>query len=342
MKKQKNILRCMYWALPCAMLFAGCENGTDGENTEPVELQINPVVATTRSAIQEASSMTEVAVYATGGNDYTTEKNNNYAKYAYSGGSWNNNETDKIFLTNAAATIYGYYPATNRYNETDKTISVTLVEGDATTTITAVDNASSSSTTIASATAEVDCMWATPVNNVSNAAGKSSVKLTMQHALSMVSFRVYKDASYKGAGSLTQFIVENAAGKSMLSKGTSPKMNITNGIITPGTARNAKYTRSIQGGYTLVADKDASKKFSFLVLPINESIGNDNIQATFTVDGADYPVNLKAPTATGTDGKWLAGNNNLYTVKLGGTDLEVTTVEVTKWSEVAGDDLEIK
>ena len=339
MKKQKNILRCMYWALPCALLLAGCDNGISQENAEPVELQINPVVATTRSAIQEASAMDKVAVYATG-DDYTTEKSNNYAVYTYSGGNWSNNDTsNKIFLTNKPAVIYGYYPTTEKYNDTDKTISVTILEGDAsTTTITAVDNATG--TAIASAAGEVDCMWATSVSDVSNAANKNKVKLQMKHALSMVSFRVYKDASYKGAGSLTKFIVENAAGKNTLSKGTSPKMKITDGTITPGTAQNAKYTRTING-YTMTSTSADSKKFSILVLPTTTTIGNDNIQATFTVDGADYSVNLKAPTVSGTDGKWLAGNNNLYTVKLGGTEPEVT-VEVTKWSEIAGGDLEIK
>lgn len=337
MNKQKNILRYMYWALPCAMLFAGCENGISQENTEPVELQVNPMVATTRSAIQEATSMANVAVYATG-TDYTSDKSNNYAVYTYSGGNWSNSATDKIFLTNEKATIYGYYPTDARYNA-DLNISVTLLEGTEATIITAVENATG--TAIASATSEVDCMWATPVSDVSNAANKNKVSLKMNHALSMVSFRVYKDASYKGPGSLTKFIVENAASKNMLSKGTKPKMKITDGTITPGTTQNAKYTRTIQSGYTLPSISTDSKKFSILVLPTDVSIGDDNIKVTFTVDGADYSVNLKAPTASGTNGKWLAGNNNLYTVKLGGTEPEVT-VDVTKWTEIAGGDLEIK
>ena len=340
MRKEKNKLRCMYWALPCALLLAGCDNGISQENAEPVELQINPVVATTRSAIQEASAMDKVAVYATGTGTTDYADGNNYAVYTYGAGSWSNSDASKtIFLTNAKATIYGYYPTTEKYNDADKTISITVLEGDATTTITAVENATG--TAIASATGEVDYMWATSVSDVSNATNKNKVKLQMNHALSMVSFRVYKDASYRGAGILTKFIVENADGKSMLSKGTSPTMKITDGTITPGNAQNAKYTRTIKDGYKMTSTSTDSKKFSILVLPITESIGSDNIKATFTVDGADYSVNLKAPTVSGTDGKWLAGNNNLYTVKLGGTEPEVT-VAVTGWSEVAGGDLEIK
>lgn len=335
MKKQKNTFRCAYWALSGMLLLAGCESETSGN--EPVELQITPVVAWTRSAIQAATGMTTVAVYATG-DDYTDAKSNNYAVYTNNGTNWENTgaSESKIYLTNALATVYGYYPTTERH-ATDLNIPITLLEGDANTTITVVDNATG--TAIASASKEVDCMWATTVNDVSNAAGKSNVNLKMNHALSMVSFRVCKDATYSGTGKLTKFIVENAQGKSMLSKGTNPKMKITDGTITPGAAQDAKYTRTIQDGYTMTSTSTDSKKFSILVLPIATSIGNDNIKATFTVDGADYSVNLKAPS--GTDGKWLPGNNNLYTVTLGGTELEVT-VDVTPWSEVVGGDLEIK
>ena len=325
----------MYWALPCMILLAGCEFGDseDGENTEPVELQVSPVVATTRSAIQAATEMTNVAIYATG-TDYAD--GNNYAIYTNGSGTWSNNTSNKIFLTNTAATIYGYYPTTTKYDG-DLNIPISLLEGDGSTAITVAENATG--TAIASATGEVDCMWATPVANVTNKAN-NNVTLTMKHALSMVSFRVYKADTYKGTGSLTKFIVSNAQGKSVLSKGTSPKMKITDGAITPGTAQNATYTRTIQSGYTLPTTAADSKKFSILVLPIATSIGNNNIKATFTVDGADYSVNLTAPSEN--SGAWIAGSNHLYTVKLGGTDVVITTVTVTPWTEVAGGNLEIK
>lgn len=330
MKKQKNIFRNLYWVLPCILLLSGCENETS--DNEPVELHISPVVAWTRSAVQEATGMDKVAIYATG-TDYTD--GNNYAIYTRTNNSWGNSGTDKIFLTNAAASIYGYYPTTTKH--TNSTIPVTLLEGDESTTITAVDNATG--TAIASASNEVDCMWATPVTNVTNKSG-NGVTLTMKHALAMVSFRVYKADSYKGAGSLTKFVVSNVSTGTTLSKGTSPTMNITTGAITAGNAVAATYTRTIASGYTLGTTDRDSKKFSFLVLPVDASIGNDKIKATFKVDGADYSVNLTEPGTNG--GKWLAGSNHLYTVKLGGTEVEVTTVTVTPWTEVAGGNLDIK
>lgn len=119
-------------------------------------------------------------------------------------------------------------------------------------------------------------------------------------------------------------------------------MNITTGAINEGVAKQAVYTRTITD-YTLASTANDSKKFSILVLPTASAIGNSNIKATFTIDGADYPVNLTQPKAEGTDGKWKAGYNNLYTVKMGGTDLTITTVTVTPWEEKPIDgDLDIK
>ncbi len=342
MKRLSNNLWHLSLALPCMMLAMGCEQ--EAENNEPVELQIAPVVAVTRSAIeggtQNNNKMQSVAVYATG-TDYTAEKSNNYAIYTQSSGTWTNNNTEKIYLTNEAATIYAYYPTDTRYDANLK-IPVTLLEGTEATTITAVDNAGQSSTAIASADGEVDCMWATSVGSVTNKSNQSNgVTLSMNHALSMVSFRVCKGDTYKGSGVLTKIVMKdiNSSGTT-LDKGTNPMMEITTGNITTGAAQDATYTRTIQNSYTLPTAANDAKKFSILVLPTTASIGSDKIEATFTIDNADYSVKLTAPSDN--EGKWLAGKNNLYTINLSGTGLAIQKVEVAAWQEVAGGTLEIK
>lgn len=335
MNKRMNNFRCLLLALPGMMLMAGCDKSAspEQENNEPVELQITPTVALTRSAVQEAAGLDKVAVYATG-LDYTA--GNNYAVYTNKTSSWANEGSESIYLTNADATIYGYYPTTKKYDESAKTISITVKETDA---ITAIDN--STGTAIASALGEVDYMYATPVSPVNNKSG-NNVTLEMKHALSMVSFRVYKNTDYKGPGNLTKVVMENVDAGTTLSKGTSPTMNITTGAITEGNPQKVVYTRTISG-YQLTSTANDSKKFSILVLPTSSVIGNSNIKATFTIDDADYFVNLTQPTAAGTDGKWKPGYNNLYTVKMGGTDLTITTVTVAEWKETAvSGDLEIK
>lgn len=332
-----NNFCCLLLALPGMLLMAGCDKSAspEQENNEPVELQIAPMVALTRSAVQDVSGLDEVAVYATGSNDYAA--GNNYAVYTKENNNWTNKGTDHIYLTNADATIYGYYPTTAQFDASAQTIPVTVLEGTDATTITAIAN--SSDKAIASASGEIDYMYATKVSSINNKS-VGPVTLAMNHALSMVSFRVYKNTDYKGPGYLTKVVMENVGAGTTLSKGTSPTMNITTGEITEGTAQKAVYTRTISS-YTLTSTANDSKKFSILVLPTSSAISN--IKATFTIDGADYSVNLTQPKAEGTDGKWKPGYNNLYTVKMGGTDLTITTVTVAEWKEtpVSGD-LDIK
>lgn len=327
------------------LLTAGCgddQNTGTAENNDPVELRISPRVTLTRGVVDGTAFAdgTTVAVYAEG-TDYTADKNNNYAKYKYSSSTWKSDGSDKIYLTNAEATIYAYYPTTTQYNPTNLTIPVTLLEAES--EIIAVNNITG--TSIAAAAGEVDCMYATPVPSVTNKSNKTTpVPLIMKHALSMVSFRVYKAADYEGTGKLTKIVLKNVdAAGTTLSKGTNPTMNIKTGAITEGTSTPATYTRTIKDGYTLEATTNGTgaNKFSIMVLPISTSIGNDKIQATFTIDGAEYTVKLTAPSDN--SGAWLAGKNHLYTVKLSGTELSLGTITVTQWEEVVGNaNLEIK
>lgn len=322
-----------YFALPCLLLVAAsCSSEiTVTENEGPVELQITPSVALTRSAVNASSGMDKVAVYATG-TDYTDAKSNNYAVYTNKTSSWDNEGSSHIYLTNAEATVYAYYPTETQYTTSSLTIPVTLLP-------TADIAAASDATTVATATGEKDYMYAISAT-ADNTSAKKQVTLTMNHVLSMVSFRVLKAATYKGPGSLTKIVVKDVnTGGSTLSTGASPTMKITDGTLTQGAAQDATYTRTITSGYTLTAAEGTSKKFGMLVLPITSSIGTDNIEATFTVDGADYSVKLPAPSEN--SGQWKAGSNQLYTITLKGTELSVT-VEVTPWKDVTGGALDIQ
>ncbi|MCD8080853.1 MAG: fimbrillin family protein [Bacteroides sp.] len=339
MKRLNNNFWHLSLALPCMLLAVGCDNNTtpEVESNEPIELQINPTVALTRGVIQGGSGNgfttagTTVAVYATG-DDYTSS--NNYAVYTLQdGGGWSNvaSDNNKIFLTSKAATIYAYYPTDNKY-DADSKISVTTLEGDENTAITVVDNG------IAFATGETDYMYATAVSDVTNKSN-NSVTLAMKHALAMITFCVKKDASYAGTGSLTNIKLEDANGDgTTLGKGDNSglKMDITTGAIT-GTLVDATYKRKITNGYTLTTS--AGKKFSILVLPTAASIGSQNIKATFTIDQANYEVYLTAPTNTDSNksGFLLAGSNYLYTVKLSGTGLAISAVNVTAWTDTTVD-----
>lgn len=347
--------------------------------------------------------MQNIAVYAQSTETNTDAKKNNYAIYTQSGGSWTNNGVDKILLSSEDATVYAYYPAykpgTNGEYTTNEalkvtgdasvssTIPLTVYEGGKGTegdyTITPRDNAektwqSSSwkdnATTdnkklIAAAPGEVDYMWATSSpTQVDNGRGSGAkgvnAALTMNHALALISFRIYNDGTYKNVGKLTNIKLENNNGGTTLSKSNGHTMNISTGVIANGSAQAATYTRVVSD-YTLITVADAasatavaktggagyepnaaaaaaSKKLSMLVLPA-ATVNANSVKATFTIDGADYDVNLSQPAETGGQRPWVQGKNYLYTVKLSGSTLSITTVTVTDWTEekVTGD-LEIK
>lgn len=219
---------------------------------------------------------------------------------------------------------------------------------------------------IISAPGEVDYMWAEDANKAGNAATASNgkkesgtpvtnaneVSLKMKHALAMVSFRIYNDGHYTNAGSLTKIILSNKAGEG-LSKGTNPTMKISDGTIVENTAVSATYSRFIDGGYNIVkvgttpsatvatteqGAKDGSKKFSILVLPTSTADAA-NIEATFTIDGAEYTVALGG---SGDKVDWKKGTNNIYTVKLSGQELSLASVTVEGWSAGNNKDLGVK
>ena len=96
-------------------------------------------------------------------------------------------------------------------------------------------------------------------------------------------------------------------------------------------------------GKTLAKEK--SKKFGILVLP-DEMAGSSgtagadksSVNVVLTIDGVDYTTALPNTGAT-----WVQGKNYLYTLKLSGAGLSVTSVTIADWTtETAGSDLEIK
>lgn len=125
-------------------------------------------------------------------------------------------------------------------------------------------------------------------------------------------------------------------------------MKIKDGTITPGSSPAAvTYTRDI-ANYTLpkATSSDASaattaknnaRKASILVLP-ESTVDKSTVEATLTIDNQDYKVALP-----GSGSKWDAGKNYLYTVKLSGSELVISSVTVTEWTTVVSDaSLDIK
>ena len=357
-----------------ATLSAGSRSNEDApynpnDDPDAVELEITAGVALTRSAINKGTDDTNfksIAVYAVG--PTTSYGNtNNYALYTKNG-TWASS-TDKIYLTSETATIYGYHPAYTpgaggemaasgtalklTTVAENSTIPVTVFPGtsdskDTNNTIPTTDNASG--TTILSAPGEVDYMWAEDADNNGNPAtasnGKAagspdaSVALKMKHAMAMVSFRIYNDGTYANTGKLTKIVLKNKS-NTALSQGSNPVMAIKDGTITSNAEKTVTFTRFIGDGYTLKkqggsglagadAAKDASSKFSILVLPHNGA--KNTIQVEFTIDNTVYAVDL---AATSDAVNWAKGTNTLYTAKLSGKELTLSSITVEGWGNGA-------
>lgn len=358
MKQQK--LQISYLLL-AALLGTSCSNENDPitpiDKTDAVELGITAGVSLTKSAVTTWGSGDKIAVFATG-TDYTAVKNNDNAIYTYGGSSWGNSGTTKIYLTHEVATIYAYYPSTltKPTNTDDPVVAINVFEGNGTSDDSKYPAlASLDASTLITAPGEVDYMWAEDADHAKSQAQASNgkkntsvddaVKLNMKHGLAMVSFSIYNDKTYTGASKLTKIVLKNDDGGSVLSKGTSsPTMALKDGTITESYAA-ATYTRGFQdaAGYVIPEAKDAAKKFSILVLPDNSSataFDKTKVQVVFTIDGADYPVALTAPSSD--SGKWLAGNNYLYTAKLSGKELSITSVSIAGWTDKTGGELGVK
>lgn len=255
------------------------------------------------------------------------------------------------------------YPALSTLNNADKTWN----SSDWTT-----ENTNKSK--IISAPGEVDYMWGVKsdqenslatANNGKNSGPGAEVSLKMKHALSMISFLIYNDGTYNNTGALTKIVLRNKDSNTDLTTGigdgsAKPTMKISNGDITlgAGTPEAATYIRTFTdaAGYKIMkvvagsndqtnryasseqATKDASAKFSILVLPTT-SAKKANIEAVFTIDNVDYSV----PLATGGEEtvSWVKGTNNLYTVKLSGKELSITNVTVAAWTAATGGDLNV-
>lgn len=320
-----------------------------------------------------------------GEDPYTNAKSNNYALYTYSTtgtAGWKSGENKKIYLTSEVAKIYAYYPAYQPGTNQELATTTALVLSDNTATdnstipvtvfagttddahrdypSTLIDNSETTNTNkakINSAKGEIDYMWAdqgssetnwiTASNTKKETSIDASVDLTMKHALTLVSFRIYNDGTYKNKGVLSKIQLKDVPNQANTGSDAIATMNINTGTLTvhANTTSAATYVREFSSNYTLkvqgsggltdeTATKNASYRFSILALPITNQALN-NTKAIFTIDGADYEVAL-ADNATGVT--WEQGKENIYTVKLSGKELSIGTVTVADWGTGTGND----
>lgn len=295
-----------------AMLFTACT--MDDTCDSPYStLQVDIHTQTTKAPVNQFEKDATIGMFVTAGElgeNYDGVSTNSNVKSTFDGSKWN--VAPAVYLSNADATIFAYYPyiATTQGEEATPANEAT-VDGKALP----VEHVS-----------QTDYMYGThsadqkAINN-----SNEKVKLTMNHALALVHFKINK-SNYTGHSVLNKIEILNSP-----SAGT---LDCKTGIITNTEgAYETAFLEFEEGSQVLPKNEEGATplEFEILVLPVDNSELTNKIQFSFTVDGKVYTYNIKETT------KFARGTKNTYNITLVGTELVVDAVVITPWDEETGE-----
>lgn len=258
-------------------------------------------------------------------------------EYTFMGGDeWTS--AASYILSSAKAKVYAYYPfaSIGDNNQIFYTVPIS-VESDALIT-----------------SDTQDYMYATPVVTSEEAVSstKNTIVLTMNHALAQVSILVYKE-NYNGAGNLTGFSIEDAdlSNHIIVNKAIDNDliMDIRDGLITGGEKGKISRTLPVPvilqnsssdplfPAINIIDLKNQVNTFGVttIVVPTSEIFPGE-LKFSFVIDGNTYNINNAANVT------FEKGKQYIYKVKLAGTSLTVSSVTITEWEPVSGEDMVIQ
>lgn len=187
-----------------------------------------------------------------------------------------------------------------------------------------------------------------------------SINLSMQHALSMVSFRVYDGGNLGDAGKvqLTKFKIADNGGQFVNT--TAGTMQIADGTLALGSTDGNMTVERTVSNYTLVQQiptgtetentfieqngvtgGSVSKIVSAIVYPTDFSTPGSSLKLTVTLTdtskgepgtSTDYSVTIPARN-------WEKNQNYLYTLSAGRNKLNIVSVDVQEWTVVNAGEL---
>ena len=296
--------------------FWGCSNDKDfggleniGWNEKP--LQITTRILTTKSTnfIQEFKEGSMLGLQITSGtvddlyNGISTYKNVSVKAYRVNGKiRWQ--QSPEVILDSNEATIYAYYPYQEDINFNARQIPVKLAPN---------------------ALETDDYMYGT------HAIGQKAVNstsplvlLSMNHALSLISFQLNLSKGKTGAFIISSVQIGNKpGGTTLVSEGT---LDITTGDIIGSTARStsASTVLSLTNPVTLINEKYCDP-MRLMVIPPSGTIGTGDVETLFTINGETYKFDIPANT------QWEKGKKYLYKLSFNGRSLQLRDVSITDW-----------
>lgn len=333
--------KSLFFTLAALLSVLSCSKNNTTLSNDEIPLRVNVSVAgnnSTKSIISETTFPTGSAI---GVELLKYEDNSAYSaktnvEFTTDGtGNWTSIES--YTLSPQKAKVYGYFPFTTLTDNSSPFYSIPI----------SIESESNHNS-------DIDFMYATPVESEIAAVSNSnhSINLQMNHALTQISFILYKE-DYNGSGNLTNFIIEDAVTeKNLIRVNNTPgnfDMDIRNGNISGGIKGLIKRfltTPIVLEEATLdplfpateqnaLKNQVLTKGCSVLIVPPG-LIDVADIKFSFTIDGNIYSVkNSSAIT-------WEKGKQYIYKIKLSGTSLSISSVTISEWQTVIGDDMIIQ
>lgn len=159
-----------------------------------------------------------------------------------------------------------------------------------------------------------------------------SVNLTMNHALALIQFNLYK-TDYSWAGRLTRVAINNAPDKSIVHG--SGKMNIETGEITElsGSDRTIQINSTPLMVIPDIKSTDEKDYIKLLLIPTGQTTDQGDVTVHFSIDNREYT--WKFPVGT----QWKQGTKYTYNVQLNGNELSIGDVKIADWTDGVNGDI---
>lgn len=307
------------WIGCCLLaLFVGCS--TDKKNLPEVndnKLQVLSVnVPEKEISRAETTGINKVKIYATNSSTKGAYVTNNTGDiYEYLDGQWQVGTA--LALTSTNASVYACWPETATI-----TPSIDDDAGKISISLLAEDNLT--------AGAQIDYLYATPITGVSSS--NKAVSLTMQHALSKVSFRVEK-AQAAESDIITLKKIEIVSGTNRLQSGTG-MMSLAGGVLIGLTDRGSIV---LKGNMTLNFPQ-STPNVTALVAPMSTSESVLSFRLTVEAAGKDRVFETQVlPTAQ----LWEPGKHYVYHILVNKIGATLDGIAIDKWGSDANQDTSI-
>lgn len=304
--------------------FWGCTNDKDfggleniGWNEKPLQIMTRILTTKSTNFIQEFKEGSILGLQITSGsiddlyNDISAYKNVS-AKACIVNGKIRWQQSPEVILGSKEVTIYAYYPYQEDINFNARQIPVKLAPD-------ALDTD--------------DYMYGTHAIGQKAVNGTSPlVLLSMNHALSLISFQLNLSKGKAGAFIISSVQVGNKpGGTTLVSEGT---LDITTGDICGSTARStsASTVLSLANPVTLINEKYCDP-LRLMVIPTSGTIGTGDVETLFTINGETYKFEIPANT------QWEKGKKYLYKLSFNGKSLQLREVSITDWLPGNGEGL---